>query len=63
MTKTFTPTENANCLPENPEKMFYEILEESELMFYNSIKPQLDQLSKNPSEETIEKILAYSRKK
>ncbi|WP_379084529.1 hypothetical protein [Pedobacter sp. UC225_65] len=32
-------------------------------MFYNSIKPQLDQLVKNPSNETIEKILAFSKKK
>lgn len=63
MTKTFTPENNANCLPENPEKMSYEIIEESELMFYNNIKPQLDQLAKNPSNETIEKILAYSKKK
>ena len=32
-------------------------------MFYNSIKPQLDQLVKNPSNETIDKILAFSKKK
>ncbi len=32
-------------------------------MFYNSIKPQLDQLVKNPSNETTEKILAFSKKK
>ncbi|KQC02782.1 hypothetical protein [Pedobacter sp. Hv1] len=32
-------------------------------MFYNSIKPQLDKLIKNPSDETIEKILAFSKKK
>jgi hypothetical protein len=63
MTKTFTPQKNANYLPETPEKMSYEIIEESELLFYNNIKPQLDKLAKSPSNETIEKILAYSKKK
>jgi acyl-CoA-binding protein len=63
MTKTFTSKQKANYLSEKPENMSYEIIEESELMFYNNIKQQLDQLSKNPSDETIMKILAYSKKK
>lgn len=32
-------------------------------MFYDSIKPQLDKLFKDPSDETIKKILAHSKKK
>lgn len=31
--------------------------------FYNSIKPKLDELYRNPSDETVAKILEYARKK
>lgn len=34
-----------------------------DLVFYENIKGQLDALSKNPSDETINKILAYAKKK
>ena len=40
-----------------------EDIDTSDLAFYQVIKPQLDALSKNPSEETISKILAYARTK
>ena len=38
-------------------------IDTSDLAFYQSLKPQLDALSKNPSDDTISKILAYSKKK
>jgi len=33
------------------------------MLFYNSIRPQLDELIKSPSDETIKRILAYSKNK
>jgi len=32
-------------------------------LFYEQIKSKLDRLAKNPQDETINKILAYSRSK
>ncbi|WP_316772713.1 hypothetical protein [Pedobacter frigiditerrae] len=63
MTKTSTPTNIVNF--PNPLKVekTTDVAEQQDQMFYNSIKPQLDELVKNPSDETIEKILAYSKKK
>ena len=40
-----------------------ENIDTSDLAFYENIKLQLDALSKDPSDETISKILAYSKKK
>ncbi|MES2827252.1 MAG: hypothetical protein V4687_03830 [Bacteroidota bacterium] len=40
-----------------------ENIDTSDLIFYENIRTQLDALSKNPSEDTISKILAYARKK
>jgi hypothetical protein len=40
-----------------------ENIDTSDLAFYQTIKPQLDGLIKNPSDETILKILAYGKKK
>ncbi|RZK59897.1 MAG: hypothetical protein EOO91_03480 [Pedobacter sp.] len=63
MTKTSTPTNIVNFPnPQQVEKAV-DVAEQQDQMFYNSIKPQLDELVKNPSDETIEKILAYSKKK
>lgn len=36
-------------------------LDMAEIVFYESIKAQLDELERNPSEETISKIMSYSR--
>lgn len=63
MIETSTSKNNVNYLQKKPEKMTYEIVEELDLMFYDNIKPELDKLSRNPSDETIASILAYSRKK
>lgn len=45
------------------EKPVADAVIELDMMFYDHIKPQLDGLRKNPSDETIAKILAYSRAK
>lgn len=45
------------------EKPAVDAVIELDMMFYDHIRPQLDRLTKNPSDETIEKILAYSRAK
>ncbi|KLT63616.1 hypothetical protein AB669_21115 [Pedobacter sp. BMA] len=64
MTKTSTSNTNVN-LPNHP--MFQhktDIESDTEIdLFYDQIKSKLDRLAKNPSDETINKILTYSRSK
>ncbi|MES2456380.1 MAG: hypothetical protein V4594_12600 [Bacteroidota bacterium] len=43
--------------------MLVEDLEAHDIMFYDSLKMQLDGLNRNPSDETVSRILAYSRSK
>ncbi len=57
MTKTSTPTPLSN--PSRKEVSPMEDFDEQ--TFYKSLKPKLDQLKKDPSTETIEKILRYSK--
>lgn len=52
---------NLNYLNQNPENLSSEFFNDLDLMFYENIKPQMDLLNKNPQEETISKILAYSK--
>ncbi|WP_442588877.1 hypothetical protein ACSBL2_22850 [Pedobacter sp. AW31-3R] len=61
MITTSTPINNLNYLNQTPENLSNETFNDLDLMFYESLKPQLEQLHKNPEEETIRKILAYSR--
>jgi hypothetical protein len=61
MITTSTPINNLNYLNQNTESLSNEAFNDLDLMFYESIKPQLDQLSRNPEEETIAKILSYSK--
>ncbi|MNK25904.1 hypothetical protein D3C87_442340 [compost metagenome] len=59
MTKTFTPTNLKNL-----SKL--EVCEQNnqpDQNFYETIKPQLNKLFKEPSEETITKILNYAKKR
>jgi hypothetical protein len=62
MMKTSTSTNQLNYEKSMMESAI-ETLDTSDLAFYETIKLQLDALSKNPSDETISKILAYSKKK
>jgi len=63
MTKTATPNHIVNFPDPQPAQKAVDEAEQQDQMFYNSIKPQLDELVKNPSDETIDKILAYSKTK
>lgn len=63
MTKTST---TKNAATSNHSDLVDQTIDEAEqqnIDFYNNIKPRLNKLVKNPSEETIEKILAYAKKK
>ena len=59
MTKTFTPTSFKKLSKQ--ESSGDDDLPDQE--FYNNIKQKLDELYRNPSDETIAKILEYARKK
>jgi hypothetical protein len=63
MTKTST---TKNAVTSNHSDLVDQTIDEAEqqnIDFYNNIKPRLKKLVKNPSDETIEKILAYAKKK
>jgi hypothetical protein len=62
MTKTSTTTNLASS-PSNPLELTMDSAEQQDELFYNSIKTQLDELVKDPSDETIDRILAYSKGK
>jgi hypothetical protein len=61
MVTTSTPLTNLNYLNQNTENSSSEFFNDLDLMFYDSIKSQMDLLSKNPEDETISRILAYSK--
>jgi len=61
MVTTSTTITNQNCLNPSVENLSSEFFNDLDLMFYESIKPQMDQLNRNPEEETISRILAYSK--
>ena len=63
MTKTSTSTNLVSSPSAQPSEKLAAEAEQQDELFYNSIKPQLDKLVKNPMDETINKILAYSRNK
>jgi hypothetical protein len=63
MTKTSTSTNTANAPIANPVEKAIDEADQADMLFYQSITPQLNELIKNPSDSTIEKILAYSKKK
>lgn len=63
MTKTSTSLHTVNYPNQQPAEITTAQVKNQDEMFYNSIKPQLDKLFKDPSDESIKKILAYSKKK
>ena len=63
MTKTSTSTNLVSSPSLQPTENLAAEAEQQDELFYNSIKSQLDKLVKNPTDETIDKILAYSRNK
>lgn len=63
MIKTSTSPNPVNFTSPAPAEQAVEQAKTVDEMFYDSIKPKLDQLIKDPSDETLEKIMAYARKK
>lgn len=63
MVKTSTSLNPVNFSSPVPDQNAVEQAKTQDEMFYDNIKPQLDQLIKDPSNETIEKILAYANQK
>lgn len=61
MIKTFTSNHILNSSTSIPADNAVDEGQENEL-FYLSIKSKLEMLKKNPSDETIDKILMYSKK-
>ncbi|SOD15460.1 hypothetical protein SAMN06297358_2454 [Pedobacter xixiisoli] len=59
MTKTFTPTNLKNL--SKPEA--FDQQNQDDQKFYDGIKQQLDKLYREPSAETIAKILSYAKKR
>jgi ribosomal protein L18E len=59
MTKTFTPT---NFKTDSNNRNLEEV-DNSEERFYRTIKSKLDALERNPSEDTISKILNHAKKR
>ena len=58
-----TTTTNANHLQKSAENLSAELFEDFDAAFYESVKTELDALVRNPQDETIARILAYSRAK
>ena len=63
MIKTFTSNHSVNHLHQKPESCDSELTDESVSSFYESLKPELNKLIRNPSEEAVQRILAYARNK
>lgn len=61
MIKTSTSVNKLNYPQQKQELSPAHDLEANDQAFYESIKPQLDNLLRSPSDELIEKILAYSK--
>ncbi len=61
MVTTSTSIPDMNYLNQNTENLSSESFNDLDLMFYESIKSQMDLLNRNPEDETISRILAYSR--
>jgi hypothetical protein len=59
-TSTTTLNETSNQKAMN-ESEAIENLDADDLIFYTSLRTDLDQLKKNPSPQTIHKILDYSK--
>lgn len=61
MIETFTSINNLNYSQHGQENA--EDVEGLEAVFYENIKSQLNMIKKDPSDESIERILAYSKAK
>lgn len=60
-TSTTTINETSNQAPMKESDATTENLEADDLIFYHSLRKELDVLKKNPSSKTIHQILNYSK--
>ncbi|RZL51763.1 MAG: hypothetical protein EOO93_23155 [Pedobacter sp.] len=64
MTKTSTSKNNVNLPTHSMFQPKTDIESDAEIdLFYDQIRSKLDRLAKNPQDETINRILAYSKSK
>lgn len=61
MIKTFTTTNCVNTLHQSQEACNAAHMDEADVKLYESLKPELDKLYYTPSDELIDRILAYSK--
>lgn len=61
MMETFTSIDNLNYQQQKQDGSPADETEGIDTMFYDHIKTQLDSLKKNPADESIARILAYSK--
>lgn len=63
MVTTSTSIYNHHHFQQKSEQLDADLFEEIDPFFYENIKKELDYLVKDPSEEVVNKILAYSKTK
>ena len=63
MITTSTSTYNTNQFHPKSDQFNTELFEETDSFFYEALKSELDFLIREPSDEVIEKILAYAKAK
>lgn len=63
MVKTSTSQNPVHLSNSTPASDSTEATQVEDELFYNSIKPQLNRLIKEPSEATMERVLAYAIRK
>ncbi|MET3114816.1 hypothetical protein AAKU52_002555 [Pedobacter sp. CG_S7] len=63
MVTTSTSNYNINHFQPKSEQLNTDLFEENDLFFYENLKKELDSLLKDPSDEVINRILAYAKAK
>lgn len=63
MMKTFTSIDNLNYQQQKQENVSQNDVEGQDAVFYDQIKTPLNALKREPADETIARILAYSKAK
>ncbi len=61
MIEIVTPTSNSICNIETQNAASFSVFTETENSFYESIKPALNILVKEPSDESIQRVLNVSK--
>lgn len=63
MVTTSTPINTTHHFHQKTELLNAELFEENDPFFYETLKKELDALKRDPSDEVINKILAYGKAK